>query len=73
MLKLIVPSMCRECNIDLINDDGSPADELMYHYNRFHNKLSNRCRKCMQKLYSGYHFKDRNIDKRTCIILPVHS
>ena len=32
-----------------------------------------RCTKCMQRIYSGYHFKDRCIDKRTGPISSVHS
>ena len=41
---------CRDCNIEIDNDDDDPEDELMVHYNKFHNKLINRCRKCMQKI-----------------------
>ena len=55
--------ICRDCNIEIDNDD--PEDKLMVHYNNFHNKLINRSRKCMQKLYNGYHFWDNCIYNRT--------
>ena len=40
-------------------DDFNPDDELMNHSIKFHIKLIERCNKCLQKLYSGYHFKDK--------------
>ena len=64
---------CRDCNIEIDNGDDDPKVELMVHYNKFHNKLINRCRKFMQKLYNCYHFRDSCIDKRTCHISIVHS
>ena len=39
--------ICRDCNIEIDNDDDDPEDELMVHSNKFHNKLINRCRKYM--------------------------
>ena len=45
----------------------------MDHYNTFHKNLMVRCTKCMQRIYSGYHFKDRCIDNRTGLISPVDS
>ena len=40
----------RDCNIETDNDDDNPENEVMFHYNKFHKKLINRCKKCMQKL-----------------------
>ena len=50
--------ICRDCNIEIDNDDDDTKDELMVHCNKFHNELINRCRKFMQKLYNGYRFRD---------------
>ena len=63
----------RDCNIEIDNDDDDHEDELMVHYKKFHHKLNNRCRNCMQKLYNGYHFRDSCIDKRTGHKSIVHS
>ena len=57
--------ICRDCNIEIYNDDDDPKEELMDPYNKFHNKLINRCMKCMQNKYNGYHFRDSCMDKRT--------
>ena len=65
--------MCRECHIEMDDEDDKPGPELATHFYKFHIKLIDRCKKCMQRLYSGYQFKDRYIDKRICIILSVHS
>ena len=62
--------VCRECNNEIDTSSGYP--ELMSHYNIFQKKLMERCMKCMQRIYSGYHFKDRCIDKRTGFISSVH-
>ena len=45
----------------------------MDHYKIFHKSLIVRCTKCMQRIYSGYHFLDKCKDKRTNIIPSVHS
>ena len=63
----------RECNNEIDTSSGYPEHELMSHYNIFHKELMERCTKCMQRIYSGYHFKDRCIDKRTGLISSVHS
>ena len=77
MLKFIVPLKItltfRECQVEMDDDDDNPEHVLATHYYKFHFKLFYRCKKCMQRLYSDYHFKDRCIDKRTCIKLSVHS
>ena len=65
--------VCRECINEIDTKSGYPEHELMSHYNIFHKKLKERCMKCMQRIYSGYHFKDRCIDKRTGLISSVHS
>ena len=65
--------ICRECSIEIDTSSGYPEHELMDHYNIFHKNLMVRCTKCMQRIYSGYHFKDRCIDNRTGIISSVHS
>ena len=46
------------------DEDDNPEHELATHYNQLYIKLIDRCKKYMQRLYSGYHFKDRCIDKR---------
>ena len=63
----------RECNNEIDTSSGYPEHELMDHYNIFHKNLMVRCTKSMQRIYSGYHFKDRCIDKRTGLISSVHS
>ena len=65
--------ICRECNNEIDTSSGYPEHELMDHYNIFHKTLVVRCTKCMQRIYSGYHFKDRCIDNRTGLISSVHS
>ena len=65
--------ICRECNIEMDDDDDNPENELASHNNMFHIKLIDRCKKCMQRLYGGYHFRDRCTDKRTYATLIVHS
>ena len=65
--------ICRECNNEIDTRSGYPEYELMDHYNIFHKNLMVRCMKCMQRIYSGYHFKDRCIDKRTGLISSIHS
>ena len=65
--------VCRECNNEIDTSSGYPEHELMDHYNIFHKNLMVRCTKCMQRIYSGYHFKDRCIDKRTGLISSIHS
>ena len=70
--------MYRECNIELGDDkdddnDNNPEDDLKIHYHKSHDKLLKRCRKCMQRLYNNFHFKDSCTDKRTGFILPTHS
>ena len=32
--------ICRDCNIEIYNDDDDPEDELMDHYNKFHKKFN---------------------------------
>ena len=56
--------ICRECNNEIDTSSGYPEHELMNHYNIFHKNLMVGCTKCMQRIYSGSHFKDRCIDKR---------
>ena len=65
--------VCRECNNEIDTSSGYPQHELMSHYNIFHKKLMERCMKCMQRIYSGYHFKDRCIDKAKVLISSVNS
>ena len=65
--------ICRECNNEIDTSSGYPEHELMDHYNIFHRNLMVRCTKCMQRIYSGYHFKDRCTDNRTGLISSVHS
>ena len=65
--------VCRECNNEIDTSSGYPEHKLMNHYNYFHKKLMERCMKCIQRIYSGYHFKDRCIDKRTGLISSVNS
>ena len=65
--------ICRECNNEIDTSSGYPEHELMDHYNIFHKNLMVRCTKCMQRIYSGYHFKDRCIDNRTGLISSLHS
>ena len=65
--------VCRECNNEIDTSSGYPEHELMDHYNIFHKNLMVRCTKCMQRINSDYHFKDRCIDKRTDLISSVHS
>ena len=70
--------MCKECNIDLGDEndddnDNNPEDDLMIHYHKSHDKLLKTCRKCVQRLYSNFHFNDSCTDKRTGFILPTHS
>ena len=65
--------VCRGCNNEIDTSSGYPEHELMSHIIFFHKKLIERCMKCMQRIYSGYHFKDRCIDKRTDLISSVHS
>ena len=55
------------------DEDDNPDYELATHYNKFHIKLIDRCKKCMQRLCRCYHFKDRSIDKHTGHISLVHS
>ena len=62
----------RECNKEIETSSGYPEHEVMDHY-IFHKNLMVRCTKCMQKLYTGYHFKDRCRDNRTGLISSVHS
>ena len=65
--------ICRECNNKIDTSSGYPEHELMDHYNIFHKNLMERCAKCMQRLYSDYHFLDKCKVKRTNIITSVHS
>ena len=65
--------ICRECNNEIDTSSGYPEHELMEHNNIFHKNLMVRCTKCMQRIYSDYHFKDRCIDNRTGLISSVHS
>ena len=56
------------------DDSGDhPDHKLMIHYNNLHKKLVGRCKIFIQKLYSGYHFKDKFRDNRTCVIRSVNS
>ena len=64
--------VCRVCINEIDTNSDYPEHELMSHYNIFNKKLMERCMKCMQRIYSGYHFKDRCIDKRTGLISSVH-
>ena len=65
--------ICRECNNEIDTSSGYPEHELMDHYNIFHKILMVRCTKCMQKIYSGYHFMDRCINNHTGLISSTHS
>ena len=65
--------VCREFKNEIDTSSGYPEHELMDHYKIFHKNLMVRCTKCMQRIYSGYHFKDRCIDKRTGLISSIHS
>ena len=65
--------ICRECNNEIDTSSGYPEHELMDHYKIFHKNLMVRCTKCMQRIYSGCHFKDRCIDNRTGLITSVHT
>ena len=65
--------ICRECNNEIDTSSGYPEHELMDHYNIFHKNLLVRCMKCMQRIYSGYRFMDRCINKCTGIISSTHS
>ena len=71
ILKMAI--VCRYCNNEIDTSSGYPEHELMSHYNIFHKSLMVRCTKCMQRIYSGYHFLDKCKDKRTNIITSVHS
>ena len=73
ILILKMEIVCEECNIEIDTCRGYPEHELTGHYNIFHKKSIERCMKCMQRIYIGYHFKDRCIDKCTGLISSVHS
>ena len=64
--------ICRECNDKIDISSGYPEHELMDHYNTFHKNLMVRCTKCMQRIYSGYHFLDKCKDNLTNFITSVH-
>ena len=68
ILLLLMSLKCRECNIE--NDDRGDHSyyELMIHYNNLHKKLVDRFKICMQKLYSGYHFRVQCKDNCACAI-----
>ena len=57
--------ICRECNIEIDNDDDNPQHELTNHYDKFHFTLFDVCNKCLQRLYNGYHFNGKCINRRT--------
>ena len=59
--------ICRECNNEIDTSSGYPEHELMDHYNVFQKDLMVRCTKCMQRIYSGYHFNGKCKDNRTYI------
>ena len=61
--------ICREGKTEMADDN--PEDELMNHYINFHIKLIERFNKCLQKLYSGYHFRDKCAHRSTCSISSV--
>ena len=65
--------ICRECNNKIDTGSGYPEHELIDHYNIFHKNLMLRCTKCVQRIFSGYHFLDKCKDKSTNIITSVHS
>ena len=65
--------ICRECNTEIHNDDDNPQHELTNHYDKFHIKLFDRCDKCLQRLYGGYHFKENCLNRLTYLTLPVPS
>ena len=59
--------ICRECINEIDTSSGYPEHELMDHYNIFHKNLMVRCTKCMQGMYSGYHFNGKCKDNCTYI------
>ena len=65
--------ICRECNNKIDTSSGYPEHALMDHYNNLHNKLIERCMKCMHRKLSGYHFLDKFKVKRAGLISSVHS
>ena len=65
--------ICRECYNEIDISSGYPEHELMNHSYFFHENLMIRCTKCMQRIYSSYHFLDKFKDKCTNIITSVHS
>ena len=65
--------ICRECNNEIDTSSGYPEHELMDHYNIFHKNLMVRCTKCMQRIYSSYHFNGKCKDNRTNITSSTHS
>ena len=77
MLKLIAPLkmtlICRECNFEIDRDDDNPQHELTNHYDKLHINSFVRGNICLQRLYSGYRFKDKCINRRIFVALQVHS
>ena len=74
MLLILKPKMIRrECDIEIDTKSGYPEHELMDHYNNLHNRLMERCMKCLHRKYSGDHFLDKCKFNRTGLITPVHS
>ena len=72
ILYLKIRVIRRECNNEIDTSRGYPEHELMDHY-IFYKNLMVRCTKCMQRIYSGYHFMDRCINNRTGLISSTHS
>ena len=73
ILNLKIRIIYRERNNKIDTNSGYPDHELMDHYIIFRKNLMVRCTKCMQRIYSGYHFLDKCKDERTNIITSVHS
>ena len=69
ILKLKMMIICRECDIEIDASIGYPEHELMNHFNN----LYERCMKCMQKKYNGYHFLDKRKVNSTGHITSVPS
>ena len=72
LLILKLKMICRECNFEIDTGSGYPEHELMNHYNSFHNRLIERCMKCMHRKYSGYHFSDKCKVNSTGHIISEH-
>ena len=73
ILQLKKTLIFRECNIEIHDSSDHPEHEIMLHYNKLHKKFVVRCLKCMQKQYSGYHFRNECKANLTGVISSVQS